>query len=258
MFIARPDGTRLFSLAFGAGPRALLAIGGWAGSAELWHPVFGQLPGWRCVGLDHRGSGASRGPVEAIRFDAMVEDLPAAADAHGLPRCVLAAESSGAAVALAAALRWPERFTGLVLVGGAWQPPPPAAEQAFAAALRADHEATLQAFATRCLPEPGSEDLREWGLQILRRCGQAQALALLATRSQAEVHRHLADLRVPALLLHGLLDTVSPPAASQALAEALPQATLRLLPGLGHVPMLTAPALLAQAIEERWGGTAGT
>jgi pimeloyl-ACP methyl ester carboxylesterase len=257
MFIPRPDGTRLFSLAFGAGPRSLLAIGGWAGSGELWHPVFGHLPGWRCVSLDHRGSGASRGPVEAIRFDAMVEDLPAAAEALGFARCVLAAESSGVAVALAAALRWPERFSGLVLVGGAWQPPPPAVEQAFAAALRADHEATLQAFATRCLPEPGSEDLREWGLQILRRCGLPQALALLATRSQSRVHERLAELRVPALLLHGTLDVVSPPAASQALAAALPQATLRLLNGLGHVPMLTAPAMLAQMIEERWGRAAG-
>ncbi|WP_395701881.1 alpha/beta fold hydrolase [Aquabacterium sp.] len=152
MFIERPD-ARLFSLSFGQGPRTLLAIGGWIGSGELWHEVFGQLPHWRCVSLDHRGSGASHCGAEAIGHEAMVQDLAAVADAQRIDRCVLAAESSGVAVAL----------------------------------------------------------------------------------------------------LHGDRAAIAPPAESQRLAAALPQATLHLLPGLGHVPMLSAPARLAQAIEQRFG-----
>ncbi len=251
MFIERPD-ARLFSLSFGQGPNTLLAIGGWTGSGELWHEVFGHLPHWRCVSLDHRGSGASLCRAEAISHEAMVRDLAAAADAQRIERCVLAAESSGVAVALDAALRWPERFTGLALVGGAWRPPAPGALDGFIASLRQAYEPTLDGFARACLPEPGTEDQRRWGLQILRRAGLAQAVALLQSRSEVTVHEQLARIRVPALLLHGELDSISPPAESKRLAAELPRATLRLLPGLGHVPMLSAPALVAQAIDAQF------
>lgn len=82
--------------------------------------MFGQLPHWRCISVDHRGTGASThtGP---ITVKAMADDLLAVADAqHVVGPCVLAAESAGAATALQAVLRAPERFAGLVLVGASW------------------------------------------------------------------------------------------------------------------------------------------
>ena len=115
MFIQRPD-ARLHTLSFGQGPITLLAAGGWVGSGEVWHDLFGQLLHWRCISVDHRGTGASThsGP---ITVEAMADDLIAVADAQRVGTCVLAAESAGAAAALQAVLRAPQLFTGLVLVG---------------------------------------------------------------------------------------------------------------------------------------------
>ncbi|MBI5257877.1 MAG: alpha/beta hydrolase [Burkholderiales bacterium] len=249
MFVHRPD-ARLLTLSFGHGPNTLLALGGWAGSGELWHPVFGHLPHWRCVSYDHRGSGASVCAADSITIDAMVDDLFAVADAQGIERCVLAAESSGAMVALEAALRRPGRFSALVLAGAAWQPPAPGAQDAFIGALRADHEAALRGFAQACLPEAGSQDLQRWGLHILRRSPLAHAIALLQCREATTVHQQLGRIHTPTLLLHGSDDRISPPATAQALARALPRAELHLMPGLGHVPMLSAPAEVARLIDK--------
>lgn len=250
MFVQRPD-ARLHSLSFGAGPRSLLALGGWLAGAEVWHEVFAQLPSWRCVGFDHRGSGASQWTGE-ITQQTMVDDLLAVADAQCLQCPLLAAESSGAAVALAAALQAPGRFAGLVLVGASWQRTPAGAADTFAAALRADTDAVLRRFARDCLPEPGSEDLQRWGFHMLRRGGTEGALALLKSREGVRVDERLEEIALPALVIHGTEDRIVPAAAAEELARRLPDAQLQLLPGLGHVPLLSAPARVAQLIEARF------
>lgn len=251
MFIERPDAT-LHAGCFGHGPATLLAIGGWTGSGELWHEVFGHLPGWRCVALDHRGTGASLARGE-ITVDRMADDLLAVADtvAHG--PCVLAAESSGTAVALEAALRAPGRFAGLVTVGASWLPPDPAAQQRMAAGIAHDYPATVAAFVDACTPEPDCAALRQWGRRILARAGADDALALLRSRETVDLQSRVGALRVPALLIHGTLDRIVPVGSSQALAAALPHAELHLLDGLGHVPLMTRPEQVAALITRRFG-----
>lgn len=81
--------------------------------------MFGTLSQtWRTVGIDHRGTGATVASTENVTVAQMADDLLAVLDAMEIEDCVLAAESSGVAVALTAAQQQPERFTGLVLSGG--------------------------------------------------------------------------------------------------------------------------------------------
>lgn len=247
MFISRPD-AELHVLSFGQGPLTLLAIGGWIGSGEIWLPLFEHLPHWRCVAIDHRGSGSTtqRGP---ITVDAMVDDVLAVADALQLHACVLAAESAGAAVALSAVQRAPTRFIGQVLVGPAWQRVEAGAQEAFVAQLQRDYTATLRVFIDNCLPETPSTALRRWALQMLLRADVNDAVALLRTRSQLPPDDRLPPLHLPSLLLHGLQDRIVPVAASRQLASRLAHAQLQELPGLGHVPIVTQPADLAARID---------
>ena len=94
---------------------AIISIGGWIGSGELWALPFENLSQSHCcISYDHRGSGASVAPVESITLDNLVSDLFAVMDAYQIARCVVAAESSGALTALSAALRYPERIRALV------------------------------------------------------------------------------------------------------------------------------------------------
>jgi pimeloyl-ACP methyl ester carboxylesterase len=55
-------------------------------------------------------------------------------------------------------------------------------------------------------------------------------------------------VRVPALVLAGELDRVTPPAGAVALAGALPEGRLVLIPDTGHIPMLEAPEVVGRAL----------
>ncbi|MDP3085842.1 MAG: alpha/beta hydrolase [Rubrivivax sp.] len=248
MFIPR-TGAQLYTLSFGQGPLTLLAVGGWIGSGEIWHPLFGHLPHWRCISVDHRGTGASTrsGP---ITVDDMADDLLAVADALQVGPCVLAAESAGAAVALRAVQRAPRRFIGQVLVGAAWQRKEAGASDTFIASLRRDYTGTLRSFIDNCLPETDSAALRWWTLQMLTRASIDDAVALIRCREQIAPVDDLARLSLPTLLIHGERDRIAPLQGSRELAERLARAELHVLPGLGHVPIVTAPAQVAALIDE--------
>ena len=161
MFVKRPDAS-LLSLSFGHGPQTLLAMGGWIGSGEVWHDLFGYLPYWRCVSFDHRGTGASIHGSTPITIDAMVDDVFAVMDAQGIDRCLLAAESAGAGVALQALLKAPQRFSGLALAGASWKRALPGQFDVFIARLRKDFEGELRAFAAACIPEANGADAQRW------------------------------------------------------------------------------------------------
>jgi pimeloyl-ACP methyl ester carboxylesterase len=77
------------------------------------------------------------------------------------------------------------------------------------------------------------------------------ALALLAT---TDLRRSLHEVEAPALVVAGTRDTLVPLAATQALAAALPRATLAAITGAAHAPFLSHPAPFLDALARvrRW------
>ncbi len=246
MFIQRPN-AQLHTLSFGQGPLTLLAIGGWVAGGDVWHEAFGHLPNWRCVSLDHRGAGHSThsGP---ITVSDMADDLLAVADALNVGSCVIASESSGASAALLAIQRAPDRFVGQVLVGASWERVEAGAYDNFFASLRRDYTATLRSFIDNCLPETNSAELRHWGLQTMTRSSVDDAIDLIKSREQITCADVSPLHHLPALLIHGDQDSIVPVQSSRLLAARLPNAELHVLPGLGHVPIMTAPNEVAALI----------
>lgn len=257
MFIARPD-AQIYAVAFGAGPRTLLALGGWVGSWEVWVEPMSLLSStWRTIAYDHRGSGATIAPPESITFPAMVEDLFAVMDALAVDQCVLAAESAGAAIALQAILNDPRRFRGLVVVDGLYHRERPAGADPFVSALQANFEATLGQFIDACVPEPDSAAIRRWGRQIVGRSTPAAAVQLYESLYDVDLRAQVARIEQPSLIIHGGADRIVPPSASEWLAAQLPNSQLTILPGAGHVPTITRPHEVARAIEQFFAAPQG-
>lgn len=67
MFITARD-ARIFSTTFGPKTApAILGIGGWIGSWELWLESFSTLSErWHTATYDHRGLGVTMAPLETI------------------------------------------------------------------------------------------------------------------------------------------------------------------------------------------------
>lgn len=248
MFIQHDD-AELFAVSFGTGSRTLVGIGGWTGSWEVWADVFGLLsPSWRTVGIDHRGTGATIAPPESISIAQMTADLFAVLDKLGIEKCVLAAESSGTAVALTAAQQQPERFEGLVLVGGLYYRPDSAEPDRFLMGLERGYETAVNQFITTCLPETNSPAIHQWANKILMRASQDAAIALYKANFGLDLRPILRHITTPTLIIHGDADRIVPVAAAHWLATQLPNNQFTILPGAGHAPMMTMPHEVAAAI----------
>ncbi|HEX6196097.1 MAG TPA: alpha/beta fold hydrolase [Gemmatimonadaceae bacterium] len=123
-FCTVPDGTRLAYATMGSGP-PLVKAANWLSHLDYdW-----QSPVWRhwlvelsqrftLLRYDERGCGLSEWNVSRFSFDDWIDDLEAVVDAAGFERFPLLGISQGAAVAIAYAVRHPERVTHLLLLGG--------------------------------------------------------------------------------------------------------------------------------------------
>ncbi len=245
------DDADLFVTDFGNGPRTLVAHGGWVGSGELWQLAFGPLSNrWRTVTYDHRGTGATRHQTPVISFERLVQDLFDVLDALDIHECVLAGESSGTMVVLEAALRQPERFSGLVLVDGRFSSRISPGGRAFLEGCKTDFPATMKAFIDACLSEDDCEPERRWGLQIVMRSSGPEAVQLMECLQDVDLEPRLASIRQPTLLIHGRLDRITRLANSEAMANAISDSRLIVIEDAGHVPIITRPQVVAGAIDE--------
>ena len=241
---------RIFTTAFGdpTAP-AIIGIGGWIGSWELWQQPFSMLSqNWYTIAYDHRGSGATLAPTETITYDNLLSDLLAVMDAYRVERCIIAAESAGAMTALGVALQHPERVLGLVIVDGRDPRSSNRAEGPFYTGLQTDYARTLHGFVEACVPEPDCDHIKRWGRQILGRATPEAALALYCVHASEDLPDHLSRIQHPSLILHGSADVISPLESARWLSQTLPNAKLVVLEGAGHVPTMTRAPEVVSAI----------
>lgn len=253
MFL-KSDDAELFVSSFGKGPNTLVAHGGWVGSGELWYQPFEMLSrSWRTITYDHRGTGATVNRAPAITFEILVQDLFRVLDALSVEHCVMAAESSGACVALEAALRNPSRFKGLVIVDGRYYGGKSVGAARFIEGCRTDFPATMELFVNACIPDENCDAERRWAKQIVNRSNGPAAIQLMECLEVVDVERRLAEIALPTLIIHGSRDVITPVAASEKLAATIPNSKLVIIEGAGHVPTVTRAAEVAKAIEEVFG-----
>src|SRR5947209_14544943 len=126
-FCRTPDGVNLAVAVCGKG-LPVVKTANWMNHVEfdwqspVWSPLLTRLAGqFRLVRYDERGTGLSDWDVTELSFETFVHDLETVADALDLHRFALFGNAQGAAVAIAYAVRHPERVSRLVLSGGSAQ-----------------------------------------------------------------------------------------------------------------------------------------
>jgi pimeloyl-ACP methyl ester carboxylesterase len=222
--------------------------------------------GIRVVAPDRPGYGRSS-PQRGRALADWPADVAALADALGIERFLVAGHSSGGPYAVACAAELRERVVaGVVLAGvtdmgwpGAWEgyleeearlmrlPDEDAAVAACAERFGADGSGFFeQPFE---FPEPDLALLADPGLQealaeALRQgvAGYAQDVFVQGRPWTFEPQRVSAPIEV----VHGELDRVVPLAHSRHTEQVVPTATLRMLPGHGHLTVVAElPALVS-------------
>jgi pimeloyl-ACP methyl ester carboxylesterase len=247
-----PDG---LALAYAdEGRRApLVLIHGWPLDRELWAPQVAAFAGTRRLVLpDLVGAGRSA-PGGRASVEAHAADVVSLMDALGLPRAVVAGLSMGGYVALALARSAPERLAGLVLADTRAEADSPEQREGRARTARQAAEEGLGALAASLLPKllspAANEELRGLVRAMIERQPVAGVVAALgAMVARPDARSSLGAITAPTLVLVGARDAITPPEASEALAEAIPGARLVVVPGAGHLANIEEPGAFNAAL----------
>ncbi len=205
---------------------------------------------FRVIRPDMRGHGlttVTRGPYS---LDGLAGDALAVLGALGVGRAHVAGLSIGGAIAQALAARAPARVRSLILCDTAMVFPPESVWRERAATVRAHGmEPIVAPVMSRWVTEDFLADPAAEGLRAMLRhtdpegyAGAAEALAV------GDLRAGTATLRVPALALVGEHDVATPPAAAQAIADAIPGASLTVLRGAAHIPTVQVPDAVTAAM----------
>src|SRR6516225_4065941 len=234
----------------GAGEPALVFLHYWGGSARTWQRVIDRLGGQvRWVAINQRGWGGSVATDGRYDLAAMADDVDSVIRALDLRRYVLVGHSMGGKVAQIVAARRPRDLAGLVLVAPAppTPMPVPAAQRAGMLASYGSREGVLQALEVLA-GAPLSNELREQVIEDTLR-GAPEAKRAWTDRGMIEdVSACLDAVTIPVSILVGSRDRVEHESAlREVFGRLLPQATFRVLEGVGHLSPLEAPGELADA-----------
>jgi 3-oxoadipate enol-lactonase len=224
-----------------------------------WDPVADRLRRhFRLLLVDNRGCGRSAVPARQFTVADMARDVVAALDAARIRRAHVAGTSLGGMVAQEVAIGHPGRVDRLVLActTPGWPyayPMPPASARLIAAtrglapdvAARRWVENALAANTVASRPDLVDRLLAHQQARPNDPAGFA-ALAAAGARYAGQLRQN--QIRARTLILHGDADTVVDPRNAALLAGRIPDATLVVLPGLGHLFFWEAPDTFVDAV----------
>ena len=222
---------------------ALLLLHGAGGSHLAWPGALRRLAGRRVLALDLPGHGRSDRPGcrTVAHYAATVS---AFINAVGAPAIVLAGHSMGGAIALTVALEPPAALRGLVLMsvgprmrvndtllGGCLS------NLEMAADFIADYGFTV-----------APDELRHKTRQALLATGATTTFGAFRACRRFDARAQLAGIDLPALIISGDDDRLTPPRQMDALAAGLPQARRARFQDAGHFVMLERPDEVAALV----------
>ncbi|MDX2194022.1 MAG: alpha/beta fold hydrolase [Gemmatimonadales bacterium] len=259
------NGVRLAVAERGVG-LPVLFIHGFPLDHTIWAHQVETLDGFRRIAPDLRGFGGSDAPDLGYGMATYADDLAALLDALHVDAAVLCGVSMGGYIAFEFARRHRQRVKGLVLMDTRAEADTPEARRGREHAIQVAREKGTGALALQLLPRmlrpdaaTAAPEVAE-GTRAMMASAPVQGVvgALVAMRERADSTPTLATLAgVPTLVVVGEQDQLTPPALARAIADGIPDASLAVIPGAGHLPMLEQPQATTDALRRFLLGVRG-
>ncbi len=253
------DGTRLAFSITGEGP-SIVKTANWLNHIEhdwdspLWrHWIETFTRGRSLVRYDERGNGLSDWDTPDLSFEAFVDDLECVADCLELESFDLLAISQGAAVAIAYAVRHPERVRSLVICNGyaaGWaaraNPEEVARREAMVTLTRigwgSDNPAYRQLFTNHYIPGASPKQMG-WFNEMQRLSASPEnAVRLQRALAAIDVRDLLGKVRTLTLIFHSRDDQAVPFSQGEELAAGIAGAAFVPLESKNHILLEAEPA----------------
>jgi len=259
-FTRSQDGVRLAYATSGRGPRTIVKAATWLSHLEhdwdspVWSHLLREMSDRATfVRYDERGCGLSDWQTDTLSFDSWIDDLETVVDAVGADRFALLGLSQGAAVAIAFAVRYPERVSHLILHGGyargrlVRSNTPTQREEAEMMCRLAEigwgkkDTSFRQFFTTQFIPG-GTPQQHEWFNEMERvSTSPVNAARFMREFNTIDVTSLLEQVRCPTLVLHSVHDVRVPYEEGRLLATRIPGAKFVSLDSPNHLLLAHEP-----------------
>jgi pimeloyl-ACP methyl ester carboxylesterase len=232
-------------------------------SGEMWSAQM-DMPGWRTIAPDLAGLGGSSDHDGAPDIADYALDTLALLDHLGVGKVVLGGLSMGGYAALAFHRHAANRLRGLILADTRSAADSPAGRVARETMLGLIEAKGASGVADEMMPKlVGSTTHRtrpEVVAQVRRMIEGSSASgisrAVRRLRDRPDRTPELSTVSVPTLVVVGEEDALTPVDDSRALATAVRDATLTVLPGAGHLSNLETPEAFNGAVRSWLQGLA--
>ncbi|KAG6511627.1 probable strigolactone esterase DAD2 [Zingiber officinale] len=246
----------------GAGERVVVLSHGFGTDQSAWSRVLPYfLRDYRIVLYDLVCAGSvNPDHFEFTRYttlDAYVDDLLTILDALGVDRCFFVGHSFSTMIGILAAIRRPELFVKLILIGasprflnddkyhGGFEPEE--FDEVFAA-MEANYEAWVQGFAPLAVGADVPAAVREFSRTLFN---MRPDISLFVSRMvfNSDLRGVLGLVTAPCVIIQTTKDVSVPLSVAFYLKDHLGgRTTVELLPVEGHLPHLSAPAALVHVL----------
>ena len=260
MPFAEVDGRQIFYRESGSGSVTLVCLHGISSNSRSWQRQLEFLADrYRVIAWDAPGYGQSDDPPsehpDALPMGWYADQLAGLLDALQLPHAVIVGLSMGGVLAQEFYRRHPDRVQALVLsdtnTGGGARPP--AERQArLEGRLKALAELSLEEMARQRAPNllsPGASPALVAEVEaMIRELHPSGYRVMVLALDAADTRAVLPTIALPALVMWGEQDRVTPRPEAEVLRTGIPGAAFEIIPGAGHLSNLEQPAAFNRAV----------
>lgn len=246
----------------GSGEPTIVLGHGFGTDQTVWkHQIEALAPHHRLVLFDHVGAGRSDWSAYSSRrytsYHGYAADLLEILSAAEVKEAVYIGHSMSGMIGVLAALEQPDRFTKLILIGAS---PRYLEDEGYHGGFKqsdidalynlmaSNYHSWASGLASTLMGNPDRPELAAEFATSLSSLRPDIARAVTQIIFQSDYRAQLPELTVPTLILQTTDDAAVPLWVGHYLAEQIPKAELQIIQAHGHLPHVSAPAAVIEAI----------
>lgn len=223
-------GFRMYHEVYGSGKPLLLIHGNGGSIKDFRHQISYFARNYKVIVADSRAQGKSVDTSDSLTYEMMADDLNALLTTLRVDSCYVVGWSDGGINGLLLAMRHPEKVKKLAITGTNTSPDTTALDSVFFRWMINTNDSLAK------LPQTSSVK-------------DQQKLLTLMMNNPHISSADLKQVKCPTLVIGGDHDVI-PVSHTVAIAQAIPQAYLWILPNSGHSTLITYKAMFNQIVSD--------
>jgi len=239
--------------------KPIILVHGFPFDRLMWNAQVEEFSmNYFCVTFDIRGLGESSVEDGQFTMEGFVDDLEFLIDELKLNKPILCGLSMGGYISLRAIERFQNKFSGLILCDTKSEADDNQGKLKRAAAIKqinsGDFENFVETFVQNCFGERFVKENNSEYRKVVDRSKKNNPLGvkgcLLAMAGRTDTTESLSGINLPALIICGSEDKLSPPSIMKPISEKISNSKFVMVEGSGHMTPIENQQKVNSAIKE--------